>query len=185
MATPPLRWLNYSVPNSVDLEGRGAGMGRYQGKSLAEIRTTFDRCRQDPSMRSVTAVLRIAREQLDARGSLGSYPYIAAGLAVCTVVSAVAIRAIPNLPEQTKGIDVGFAALTAIVLFGVWHARHERRAGMAQEREIRRLAADALMEILDHDFRRKPLEREHIQTLQDLIKREPRPGLEKLLEDGS
>lgn len=185
MVSTPRGLLNYSVPNSVELEGRGAGMGRYQGQSLPEIARVFERCIQEPSMRSVTAVLRITREQLDARGALGSYPYIAVALGVLSVAVFLVARFVPNLPSQVRMLEIGLPATTALVLFGIWHARHERRAGVAQEREIRRMAADALALLAAQDFRRKPLEREHILTLTDLLRREPRPGLAQLLEDGS
>ncbi len=170
------------VPNSADLQGRGSGMGRYQGWTLDEIRVAFDRCLEDRSMRSVTGILRITREQLDARGSLGSYPYIAGGLIALSGVAFVLAQTVPNLPEQFRALEIGLPITAFMVLFGVWHARHDRRAGMAQEREIRRMAADALSKLLEYDFRRKPLAREHIMTLQDLIRREPRPGLEPLLQ---
>jgi hypothetical protein len=171
------------VPNSADLQGRGSGMGRYQGWTIEEIRVAFDRCLEDRSMRSVTAILRITREQLDARGSLGSYPYIAAALIVMSLLVFLLAWFVPNLPETFRALEIGLPITAAMVLFGVWHARHDRRAGVTQEKEIRRMASDALAQLVPHDFRRKPLEREHIMTLQDLIKREPRPGLEKLLEE--
>lgn len=160
-------------------------MGRYQGWTLEEIRIAFDRCLEDRSMRSVTGILRITREQLDARGSLGSYPYIAAVLIVLSLGVFVLARIVPNLPDTFRMLEIGLPVTAVAVLYGVWHARHDRRAGVAQEREIRRMAADALSKLAEYDFRRKPLEREHVMTLQDLIRREPRPGLDRLLEDAT
>lgn len=158
-------------------------MGRYQGHSVAEIATQFEACLRDPSMRSVTAILRITREQLDARGALGSYPYIAAGLTAISIGVLLADFTIPGFADHARMLTIGVPSVALMVWAGVWHARHERRSGLAQEREIRRMAADALAKVLEHDFRRKPLEREHILALQDLIKRESRPGFEELLRE--
>lgn len=158
-------------------------MGRYQGRSLPEISELFEACVREPSMRSVTAILRITREQLDARGALGSYPYIGAGMAVISAGILLADAFIPGFAEHARMLTIGVPAVTLMVFAGVWHARHERKAGVAQEKQIRRMAADALVKVIAHDFRRKPLEREHVLALRDLMKREPRPGLEALLEE--
>jgi hypothetical protein len=159
-------------------------MGRYSGLTLTEIRERFDVCVADPSMRSVSAVLRITREQLEARGHLGAYPVIFAGAAAITAAAALAgTRLPPAIAEHSLKIVFGGAAATLALGYGTWNVRLERRAALAQEREIRRLAAETLVAILKHDFKRKPLLREQEQTLRDLMRREPRPELERLLHD--
>ncbi len=165
-----------------ELEGRGSGLGRYQGLTVIEIEALFAACRNDPSMRSVRSVLRITREQLDARGSLGGFPYLAIGLSVIALVALAMVLFGPReLLVTARMALIGFGTTAAATIYGVLNTRHERRANLVQEAEIRRLAADSLQEILAHEFPRKPLEREHIAILQELIKREPRERLDSLL----
>ncbi|MGV3613937.1 MAG: hypothetical protein ACO1SV_01260 [Fimbriimonas sp.] len=171
------------MAQQVDMHSRGGSMGRYEGWTPAQIAEKFEACVADPSMRSVTAILRITREQLESRGSLGSYPYIAVVIALFTVAAFAVGRVYPDFESQSQTLAMGSGIFLLIVLVGIWHVRRERRIAVAQEREIRRMAADALARLLAHDFRRKPLEREHILTLRDLIRREPRPGLERLLQE--
>ena len=52
-------------------------MAIYHKMTIEEIQESFDRLVSDPTMRSLSAVLRIGQEQLDARGRLGKYKNIA------------------------------------------------------------------------------------------------------------
>lgn len=167
-----------------ELIGRGGGMGKYQGMTLTEIEASFARCEADPSMRSVNAVLRICREQLEARGSLGSYPWIA------TIFSGVLVVGLglqfTVVPEamQMQGMTVlgALSFMVAALWYGVARVAHDRSAAVVQEAEIRRMAVTSLLRLVEQDFVRKPLEREKEQTLRELLRRDPRPELQSLLD---
>lgn len=156
---------------------------RYGLVDPAELQRTFDACRKDPSMRSVSAILRLTREQLHERGNLGVYPKLFKG---ACVLLAIAFPFGPLSHGETFDlwlkVMLGLGAVAAALGYGVWDARELRQERTRQEAAIRTLAADALAEILRHDFPRKPLLREQEQTLRELMRAVPRPGLELLLK---
>ena len=75
-----------------ELDGRGGGYGKFAGKTIGEIREIYDKCETDPSMRSVSIVFRVAREQLESRGSLGHYPVFAGFCATVLLGATFAIK---------------------------------------------------------------------------------------------
>lgn len=165
-----------------ELDGSGGGLGRYRGLPVREIEHLFANCTAQPSMRAATAVLRIAREQLDARGNLGAYPRLAMGAGAALIAALVIGALVPQtLRQQATIAQIASASAFLPLLYGSWSSRQDRRASLAQEREIRRLARLALEEILAHDFDRKPLLREQEATLREILRHEPSSALSELL----
>jgi len=163
--------------------GRGAGMGKHHGLTLEEIRASFEICERDPSMRSVSAVLRITREQLNARGELGLYPPASAIMGILGVAALAGMRfAGPELRTMLIQAAAGCGGLSIMLLYGVYSTRDVRSANVAQERAIRALAIYSLERIIAHDFRRKPLLREQDQTVRELLKTQPQSSIRTLLD---
>jgi hypothetical protein len=155
-----------------EVEGRGGGYGRYQGLKLAEIQALFDKCVEDPSMRSISAVLRVTREQLDARGQLGIYPLFTwiAG-AACLIGSALRSIGPQNLRELATKTALGAGTVFLLLIASTLPARHVRRTNLEQERLIRTMAVEALLKILEHNPVLKPLTVEQDMTVKILLKK--------------
>jgi hypothetical protein len=132
-----------------EIEGRGGGFGKFHGLKLAEIQSLFDKCVEEPSMRSISAVLRITREQLDARGQLGIYPlftWVAA--AACAVGVGLRVFGPAGLNEIATKAILGAGIVTALLLASTIPSRSTRRTNVEQERVIRQMAVTALLAIL-------------------------------------
>jgi hypothetical protein len=151
--------------------GRGGGYGRYSGLTLAEIESRFDLCVADPSMRSISAVLRLTREQIDARGHLGHFPTYAILMGAVVVICAVGLPFLPEFRQAMLGGLAGSSIIWAILMFGVVRLRDVRRSNLEQEMRIRRAALVALTEILAKNPPLKPLTREQRDTTIDIYKR--------------
>lgn len=161
-------------PKNPDLIGHGGGVGRYRGLPLEQIAERFAACVAEPSMRSLSAVLRITREQLDARGGLGHYPVVTM---IAGVISLALLGALPFMPKELRDmvikVSLGGPLITLILAYATWTSRKPRRAAIAQEREIRKLAVQSLEKILETPFTMKPLLREQVDTLRGLLKHYP------------
>ena len=155
-------------------EGRGGGYGKSQGLTVSEIQALFDTCVADPSMRSISAVLRITREQLEARGQLGVYPLFAwiAGLA-CSIGLVVRILGPEKLIEIATKTAIGAGIVFLLLLASTLPSRHVRKANVEQERVIRERAVQALTKILEHNPALKSLTMEQEITVKTLIKKNP------------
>ncbi len=120
-------------------------------------------------MRSVTAVLRITREQLESRGDLGKQPYFAAFFGS---LAAFALAASLFLPDElrTKAFMLAGGMVFAALVFGVGalSTRRIRAMNLHQERAIRERAGAALEQLLQHDFPLKALTREQDETLREI-----------------
>jgi hypothetical protein len=170
---------------SSELSGTGGGYGKHAALPLDQIADRFDACVADPSMRSVSAVLRITREQLESRGSLGSYPWVAALFGTVAVIAFAVQGWLPVAMQNTaKQIGIGAVVVTALLLVGVLSVRRDAKAAIVHEREIRRLALDALEKIVTAPgFKPKPLDWSQALTLRRLMERAKRshPSLVSLL----
>ncbi len=186
-----------------EIEGTGGGFGKYQGKKLSEIEALFETCTQDVSMRSISAVLRITREQLDARGQLGVYPLFTwiAGIAfLCAGTSRAvvpgpgtvpdALRAggllrylgQPGVVEFSTKAALGAGTVFLLLLATTLPSRHTRKVNVEQERIIRAMAVKALLKILEGEPPLKPLTVEQNMTVKILLKKaEGSEGLRVLL----
>jgi hypothetical protein len=155
-----------------EVEGRGGGYGRFQGLKLAEIQVLFDKCIEEPSMRSISAVLRITREQLDARGQLGIYPLFAwiAG-AACAVGLAIRLIGPHNMSEIATKTALGAGTVFLLLLGTTIPGRTIRRTNVEQEKLIRKMAVDSLAKILEHNPTLKPLTIEQETTVKILLRK--------------
>ncbi|HEY0867327.1 MAG TPA: hypothetical protein VGE01_08110 [Fimbriimonas sp.] len=157
---------------SEELDGTGGGFGRYRGVSLREFEATMDRCRREGGMRGASAVLRIAREQIDARGGLGTYPWL---VGTCLVATAV-LWFVPfdegAVGEwRQKGV-LGFLALGIIFGWITFGIRQERRKALYQESRIREASLQALRDIVSvPGFQKRSLDYTQKLTLQNLLKK--------------
>jgi hypothetical protein len=154
-----------------DLDGRGGGYGKFQGKTVAEIRELFAKCETDPSMRSVSVVLRVAREQLDARGGLGYYP-VYAGCAVAALILSFLLKPIlpTTMAAELPKFQVGIGVVSVALIVGVVITGRDRRAGLAQEQAIRIATRETLEKIVKQEaFVRKPLDFTQDLTLKKVL----------------
>ncbi len=166
---------------NADEQGRGGGYGKYKGLTPGEIQDLFDRCVEDPSMRSISAVLRITREQLEARGQLGIYPVFAWIDVACFIASALARQFGPHqITEIATKAVLGTASVFVLLLLSTVPTRRARRTNLAQEKLIREQAVAALVNILSHEPALKALTIEQEITVKILLKKTP--GNEALRE---
>ena len=155
-----------------EIEGTGGGFGKYQGKKLSEIEAMFDTCTQDSSMRSISAVLRITREQLDARGQLGIYPLFTWTAGIAMLVSgAVRLIGPAGLAEVATKAVLGAGTVFLLLLVTTLPSRHTRKVNVEQERIIRDMSVKALLKILDGKPTLKPLTVEQDMTVKILLKK--------------
>jgi hypothetical protein len=171
-----------------ELDGTGRGYGKYRGITVAEFERLLESCRRDPTMRGASAVLRIAREQIEARGDLSVHPFLFGTCLLLFVASLAAHQYATGFLRQWAdkvAIACGFLALLhGYVTFTTWR---DRREASYQERRIREAALDALVEIVRAPgFSPKPLDFTQELTLKRLLKRTRRrdPELLQLLGRG-
>jgi hypothetical protein len=175
---------NLPISDHYDEDWAGGGYGKHKGLALREIRQRFAKCEDEPSMRSISAVLRITREQLEARGQLGSYPVLAIG---GFAILAIALVALPFTHDDVHALlektVYGSAAVAVLLTFGAVRVRHARKSNLAQEDQIRSLAVATLNAILAKNPKLKPLEREQVATVKELMKKVKGSGqISSLLE---
>jgi hypothetical protein len=164
-----------------EMEGRGEGFGKYQGLTVAEILELFDRCVDEPSMRSISVILRVTREQLEARGQLGAFPIYALVAAILTMLGLAGRFILPsNVQELATKMAIGAGCMFAILLFVSIPTRKSRRRNVGQENAIREAATKALDQILQFKPTLKPLTFEQEFTVKILIKKTK--GSERLTE---
>lgn len=155
-----------------EVEGRGGGFGKYQGLTVTEVQALFDTCMQDPSMRSISAVLRITREQLEARGQLGIYPVFACvDLAICAAAAVLRQFGPASLTEIATKAALGTAGVFGLLLISTLPTWRARRTNLAQERAIRDRAVAALVTILESRPALKPLTIEQEFTVKILLRK--------------
>jgi hypothetical protein len=157
------------------LDGTGGGYGKFRGKKVEEIRELFRRCEEEPTMRSVSVVLRVAREQLEARGGLGHYPIyamIAGGVFVVTFLIKGFLPA--SMAQSVPKLQFGLGIVTVALLIGVSATSNDRRAAIAQEDAIRKAARESLERIATSPgFVGKPLDFTQDFTLKGIVKGAP------------
>lgn len=154
-----------------ELDGTGGGYGKFRGMTMGEIREIFQRCEADPSMRSVSIVLRVAREQLIARGGLGNYPVLAAIAGAVFAASFIVKGFLPaDQQSSVPKIQAGIGMVTLALLIGVMATSRDRKRGVAQERAIMALSRETLEKIVSaRDFEPKPLDFTQTLTMKNLL----------------
>lgn len=163
-------------------DGRGEGYGRYQGLTIAEILELFDACVEEHNMRSISAVLRITREQLDARGHLGMYPVYAWIAAALTLGGLAGRYLLPvKYLEWTTKLAMGSSCVFVLLLISAVPTRKSRKGNMSQERAIREAAVKALSLILEYKPDLKPLTFEQETTVKILLKKSKNSEMLRLL----
>lgn len=159
------------------------------------IRALFLQCETTPGMRGVTAVLRIAREQLSARGQNRTPMFIVVGFPILGGVVFVISKVLHanervNLPSTDDrggpmnllAISYGLFIVGGLFAYGAIQDRKRERERREQQDEICRLAAESLDRILAHPFEKRPLTREQVDTLREIQKKVPaNPAVGELL----
>ena len=156
---------------SPELEGRGGGFGKNPGHTIAEIQALFDKCLSDVSMRSISVVLRITREQLESRGQLGLEPVLAMSACVCAVLFG-GLRYFG--PESLSAIAtkafLGAVSVSVILFLVSVSSSRARKTNLAQQRVIREMAVRTLTALLDQQPKLKPLTLEQSILVKSLIR---------------
>lgn len=153
-------------------DGTGGGYGNYPGLTVSQIADRFRRLAEEGHNRSARAVLRIVHEQTAARGTLAVQPILAGLAALASVLLLVAYRLVPEHERHRVAIYLGAALVSTLLLSaGALSIRRAARRNARQVHEIRRLALFALSRIVEAPgFRPKPLEREHLRSLNEMRK---------------
>ena len=135
-------------------------------------------------MRSITAVLRIAREQLEARGGLGKQPYYGVFFGVLSLLGFGASMFAPAELRTTFLAGSAGIMLAALAFgYGSLSTRTARNLNLAQEKEIRNLAGAAVSKILENNIDLQPLTREQVDTVSEIVKQHPQHGsISRLLD---
>ena len=173
--------------DAVDDDWTGGGYGRYPGLSMSEIRRRFNQCLTDPSPRSISAIFRIAHEQIEARGRLGLN---LAAAKVCLALAVVSLGVAFAMNPESRTIPFEGAGIGAfgVLLFGIgaFRIRHAVRMNINQERQIRQEALAAIETLLNQDVDPRPLTREQRDLLREMLKKEKHAGKARdLLRDES
>ena len=151
-------------------DGTGGGYGRYPGLSVEAVAERFRFLVAEGQSRSVRAVLRIAYEQTEARGTIGSQR-VAVGLAASVTLALLVARFFVS-PETQGQVTIylgASAAMTLLFALGAATVHRAARRGEAQVCEIHRLALLALDALASKEgFVAPTLEREHLASLQAL-----------------
>ncbi|HWD38474.1 MAG TPA: hypothetical protein VG944_06470 [Fimbriimonas sp.] len=179
--------MSDDAPLDPMLDGTGGGYGKFKGISVREVSQLFDRVAAEPNMRAFSAVLRISREQVEARGSLGMYSVMTILMAPVLAICILLVLFGPTSAHK-QFLQATAASTLLFVIFGSAYlsSRKLTRASVAQERAIRDLAVDALERIAtEPSFKPKPLDHDQKLILKDLLKRTKRsePELLAMLQD--
>jgi hypothetical protein len=173
---------------SPELDGTGGGFGKNKGMTVRQMSEQFNQIAADPTMRSFTAVLRISREQVEARGDFGVNQK---AVIICGTITLIAAGAYALGQGNTKALAMKVAiagiAVTAAFAAGYAKSRHHARASLAQERAIRDLTVDTLVRIADEPaFKPKPLDFTRRLYLSEILKKTKRaePQLTAILDLG-
>ena len=151
-------------------DGTGGGYGRYPGLTVEAIAERFRFLVEEGQGRSVRAVLRIAYEQTEARGTIGSQR-VAVGIAAFVTLALLVARLFVSseMQGQVTIYPGASAAMTLLFALGAATVHRPAKRGEAQVREIRRLALMALDALTAKEgFDAPTLEREHIASLRAL-----------------
>jgi hypothetical protein len=170
-----------------DLDGAGGGFGKFKGLSVKELADMFERQLSEPNMRSVSAVLRISREQVESRGSITVAPAMAAFTGVFAVGTGIAM-VVASEQSRAMVLRAFIACLLTFLafLYGWLSNRHVLAASLAQERAIRQLAIESLTRVVeDPAFKPKALDYDQKRILRELIKKTKNrnPAVAALLQD--
>ncbi|CAN5562617.1 hypothetical protein BH11ARM2_BH11ARM2_37330 [soil metagenome] len=123
--------------------------GKHDYVPMETIQTQFAACVADPSMRSVSAVVRIGREQLSARGSLGSYRWNTAFFGTLALVSALAFPFTPDpWGKYLFSAAVVGGGITVVLGIGVALVWKDAKRLVPEDRELKHLILATLEEIL-------------------------------------
>lgn len=167
---------------SPELDGTGGGYGKNRGMTVREMSEQFERFCEDASMRSFTAVIRISREQMEARGELGitKKGMIISGICAIAVWSAYPFTS-DRIRETLLKIGIACAAVTIAFSFGVASTHKHAKSAHAQERAIREVTLDALVKIASSPgFKAKPLDFSQRHYLGLILKKSKRRDAEVL-----
>lgn len=127
------------------LDGAGGGFGKNQGLPVREVLAIFARAAEEGKMRSVRTVIRVSREQIEARGDLDTYPKVTVGFIVLAALAATLAIVGPEAYRESAWRGAGvLAAIAGVLGFGVWQSRRERVINRRQVALIREGALDAL-----------------------------------------
>ncbi len=159
-----------------DLDGTGGGFGKNKGMTVREMSEQFDRIASDGSVRAFSAILRISREQVEARGEFGVLRLIFFLCSGFAVVSAVAMALLSD-PGRVIAMRCALGGLVAASLFaaGLLKNRAHAKAAFAQVAAIRDLSVDALVRVArEEGFKPKPLDFTQRHYLEELLKKTKR-----------
>lgn len=172
-----------------ELDGNGGGYGKFPGITVKELEQKFDRLVEDGTHRSITAILRITREQLMTRADLGLNRRLVVVAGIILVVFVLANFVVPEAfikPVQT-GIAASSVAFAAL-LGGVWLTRKDAVRAKAQVDAIREISCDSLIAVVRNpNFKTKALDADQVRFLRDLIRQSGRkePEIENLVRVSS
>jgi len=146
-------------------------MGLYHKMTITEVEASFERLVSDPSMRSLSAILRIGQEQINARGRLGKWRNI---VFVTGVLAIGAVFTAPFLPAQWKqtmqATQVTAVVICVICVAALLPVRKNLDKHLEEERTLRKLILAAAQKIYTAPgFNPGPLSGDLQSTLRESI----------------
>lgn len=156
-------------------DGTGGGYGKFPGLTVSEIAGRLQMYVEEGEGRSARGILRLLREQTEARGQLGVQRVIA-GLSIAATIALALFRAVVA-EDQKRTINHYLAVAAGVsVLFIIGAASIQKTASRSERqlREIRRMSLEALDQLVAKpEFVSRGLEREHVAALETLKKTDP------------
>jgi len=158
---------------SAELDGKGGGLGKFKGLTVRELSALFEAELSEPTMLSFSAVLRITREQIEARGALTAYPLMTGICAVCAVIAGIVWLVSSDHGKQLAIRGLIGSGLACLAFGAGWMTnRKQTKASIAQEKAIRKLAIESLIKIAENPkFKPKELNDDQHRILRDLLKK--------------
>jgi hypothetical protein len=124
--------------------GTAGNFGKFTALPVAEVEAIFARCAEQADRRALSAVLRIAREQIEARGSLDSYvraTYFFGALAAGLGATALLW---PAARGMFAGGAIGSGGAAAVLAYSAVRNKEYRREGRVAEARLETAARDAI-----------------------------------------
>ncbi|RYG37977.1 hypothetical protein EON81_05045 [bacterium] len=160
--------------------------GKHEYLTVEKTEDQFQRCLKDHSMRSVSAVVRISREQISARGSLGSYRWVGALFLGVAVLSLAISPILPEaLKDKAKLVALGSVGVTALMGFGISATWKDTQRYTAEEKTLRARTFTVLEQLLSApDLKQKPPDWTEANYLRKLGGKKAGPAVRAWLETG-
>lgn len=160
--------------------------GKHDYLPMEKIEAQFAACAADPSMRSISAVLRIGREQISARGSLASYRWNAALFGALALLSAIVFPFVPEpWSKYLLTVAVVGGGITLVLGVGVAMVWRDARRLVPEERRLRAMIVETVEGLLaQNPARMRPPDWTEANFLRQIGASKTSPAIRAWIETG-